>query len=1058
MCNAVSGVLNVLGTVQGHLCTMLIDSGSSATLVSDWFAEIDLDLSPMDFLPPSPEDRLSGASGEPLEVIGSFVAHFSLGAADCSHRVRVVRGLSHDCIVGRDLLGSIQCSFVSDGNGRLQFFTSPSRTSTVPTEVASVHAVKLMVIPPFTEQTVQGRIRRRGGHSLPDICLVEPNQQASQCGTRAADWLTANALVTPTCGAENDTTTVAVSILNPTDRPLRIQRKARLGTLTEVAAVFDVPTTSVPSDCNPGSSPAECLLPNLHINTDHLSASEVREVNEIVAANWEVFAHSSSDLGRTHLTEMRIDTGDHPPIRQLPRRMSPAQREQIAEHVNTMLNQGVIEPSASPWSSPVVHVKKKDGSTRFCVDFRRLNGATKRDAFPLPRIDDTLDALGGARYFSTLDLCSGYFQIPVAPDDREKTAFSTRDGHYQFTSMPFGCCNGPSHFQRLMSLVLSGLQWRTCLVYLDDVIVFGRTFQEHQARLKEVFDRLRSTGLKLMPSKCHLFCERVTFLGHVISAEGVQTDIEKVDAVRSWPCPTNVPAVRAFLGFCSYYRCFVQGFATRAAPLYELTRKAVPFIWDRRCQAAFDDLRAALTSTPVLAFPIFAADAGQFVLDVDASGFGLGAVLSQHQNGHERVIAFASRVLSDAETRYPVTKRELLAATWAMRHFRCYLLGREFLVRSDHKALEHLVSFKDPPPQIARWLQELSEFDYQLEYRPGTQHANADGLSRSVPSLSAPAQPVLSVGSCPADACGRWTSSDWTSAQQEDPELARVRQWILPGPLPEHELTGLSPSLRHFWRNRSSLEMQDGVLCRRWHDPDPSRPSFLQIVVPRSLRARILTAYHDTAGHFGEEKTTLRLRAHYHWYGMHRDTVDWVRSCTSCSRRKRTQARGRGAPLVSTWCGHPWERLALDLIPNLPVTARGNRNLLVVVDYFSKRGEAFAIPDMTAATIARVITDEIVARFGAPASLHSDQGRNVDSALTHEICSLLGTKKTRTTAYHPASDGLVERLNQTLEQMLSHVVSTDDRDWDVRLPSVMMAYRSAVQSSTGYTPHYRKTP
>ena len=195
-----------------------------------------------------------------------------------------------------------------------------------------------------------------------------------------------------------------------------------------------------------------------------------------------------------------------------------------------------------------------------------------------------------------------------------------------------------------------------------------------------------------------------------------------------------------------------------------------------------------------------------------------------------------------------------------MRHFRFYL-GREFLVRSDHKALEHLVSFKDPPPQIARWLQELSEFEYQLEYCPGTQHTNADGLSRSVLSLSQPAQSVLLVGPCSADACGRWTSSDWTSAQQEDPELARVRQWILPGPLPEHELTGLSPSLRHFWQNRSSLEMQDGVLCRRWHDPDPSRPSFLQIVVPRSLRARILTVYHDTAGHFGEEKTTLHFRA-----------------------------------------------------------------------------------------------------------------------------------------------------------------------------------------------------
>ena len=327
-----------------------------------------------------------------------------------------------------------------------------------------------------------------------------------------------------------------------------------------------------------------------------------------------------------------------------------------------------------------------------CIDFRRLNAGTRRDAFPLPRVDDT-NALGGAKFFTTLDLCAGYHLIPVAERDRPKTAFSTTDGHFHFTSMPFGVCNGPSQFQRLMTLVLAGLHWNTCLIYLDDVIVFGKTFEEHQGGCSKCFERLRSAGLKLKPSKCFLFCSSVAFLGHVICADGVLTDPEKVRVVRDWPCPTLVLTVHAFLGFCSYYRRFVKDFARRASPLYDLLWKSTVFRWTEACQASFTDLRDAMVSAPILAFPEFGREVEPFILDVDASGkwmsswmlmpveSGLGAVLSQKQNGQERVIAYASHLLQPAETRYPVTKRELLAATWAMRHMRCYLLGKPFVAR-----------------------------------------------------------------------------------------------------------------------------------------------------------------------------------------------------------------------------------------------------------------------------------------------------------------------------------------------------------------------------------------
>ena len=331
----------------------------------------------------------------------------------------------------------------------------------------------------------------------------------------------------------------------------------------------------------------------------------------------------------------------------------------------------------------MVLVTKKDGSIRFCVDYRRLNSVTVKDPYPLPRIDDTLDSLGGAAYFSTLDLCSGYHQMPMAPRDREKTAFATPDGHFEFNVLPFGVCNGPSSFQRMMSVVLSGLQWQICLIYIDDIIVFGSTFEEHLLRLQLVFDRL-------LKAECFLFRTSVEFLGHIVTREGVRTDPGKIEKVRNWPTPEAVGEVRGFLGFCGYYRRFAQDFATIARPLYSLTKTGQVFLWTPDCESAFLNLKTVLTTAPVLAYPRFGQDASPFLVDVDASGLGLGAVLSQVQEGLERPIAYASRLLADTETRYASTKKELLGLVWAVRHFRCYLLGKQFVIRTDHRSLRTL--------------------------------------------------------------------------------------------------------------------------------------------------------------------------------------------------------------------------------------------------------------------------------------------------------------------------------------------------------------------------------
>ena len=311
-----------------------------------------------------------------------------------------------------------------------------------------------------------------------------------------------------------------------------------------------------------------------------------------------------------------------------------------------MLEQGVVEPSDSPWAAPIVLVRKKDGTTRFCVDYRKLNNVTRKDAFPIPHIGDTLDTLGGSQWFCTMDLASGYWQIGMDDKDKSKTAFTTHRGLYQFNVMPFGLSCAPATFSRVMELVLRGLQWDRCLVYLDDIIVFGRTFGQTIENLEKVFSRLRTANLKLKAKKCHMFQEEVAFLGHIVSADGVRCDPAKVSAVRNWEVPKTVLELRSFLGLASYYRRFIEGFSSIAGPLHELLKKNKVFQWSEECQNAFDILKDKLTSAPVLAYP---RGGGNFILDTDCSGFGMGAVLSEIQDGEEKVIAYASHTLNKSQ-------------------------------------------------------------------------------------------------------------------------------------------------------------------------------------------------------------------------------------------------------------------------------------------------------------------------------------------------------------------------------------------------------------------------
>ena len=418
---------------------------------------------------------------------------------------------------------------------------------------------------------------------------------------------------------------------------------------------------------------------------------------QLVRKYSDVFALSDEELGRTDVVKHVIDTGDHSPIRRQPYRVPVVYREKISQMIAEMQDQGVIRPSLSPWASPVVLVPKKD--IRFCMDYRRLNAITKKDVYPLPRIDDILDALGKTGYFSSLDLAQGYWQVELDEESQQKSAFTTHRGLFEFTCVPFGLCNAPATFQRLMTQILADLEWGICFVYLDDILVTSKTFEEH---LRRVFDQLRQAGLHLKPRKCLLLREKVPYLGHVVSKAGIRPDPAKIEQVQMYPVPTDITKVRQFVGLASYYRKFIPDFATIARPLHLLTRKNVGFEWTPACSEAFQTLKEKLVSAPVLSYPWFGQDE-EFILETDAGGEGLGAILSQCQVDQIHPIAYASRSLDKHECNYGISELETLGLVWAVRYFRPYILGHHTTVYTDHAACTSLLKTARPSGELERW-------------------------------------------------------------------------------------------------------------------------------------------------------------------------------------------------------------------------------------------------------------------------------------------------------------------------------------------------------------------
>jgi len=888
--------------------------------------------------------------------------------------------------------------------------------------VARLSRQQPAIIPPHSEMILWTQVSEGAANPSCNV-LIEPLPNSD------TEWCVGRTLATLNRGQ------VPCRICNPNPYPVEVPQRQPLAQVTEVATAdirgdHELILNSVTPDVvevavrRVGVSEVthDESYPVVSLQGDGLTPNQQGEMTNLLRKWKKVFSSHDEDFGCTGVVKHQIPTGTAPPSRERYRPVPPSLYTELRILLQNMLDSGVVKESASPWAAPIVLVKKKDGSWRFCVDYRRLNAVTHKDAYPLPRIEESLTGLKSARWYSTLDLASGYWQVEMDPADREKTAFTTPFGLYEFERMPFGLCNAPATFQRLMQRCLGNLVNDSLLIYLDDVVVFSPDFDSHLRHLEEVFQRLHQHGLKLQPRKCHLFQRKVNYLGHVISEDGVATDPAKTAAVRDWPIPQTAKQVKSFLGFAGYYRRFIPAFSKIAAPLHALThdttardKRTVPISWSPECQQAFDHLKQALINAPVLAYADFSLP---FRLYTDASFEGLGAVLAQVQGGKERVIAYASRSLHPAERNdqnYSSFKLELLGLKWAVTEkFKDYLYGAEFTIFTDNNPLVHLETARLGAVE-QRWAAQLANFKYTIKYRPGTQNRNADALSR-LPDQEGK-RPVC-VDQVMAE------DKTWEERQARDPDLAQIRQWKEQR-LPRPEVCG-SPSryMKQLLGQWNKIDLQEGVL-RRLCDVASDDETF-RVIVPKQETRDMWRTYHEGMGHPGTARTLSTLQQRCYWPRMTQDVKEWTEACLQCVCAKAgPEVR---APLTPILTSYPFEVVGVDFL-SLGRPDDRYPYILVMTDLFSKYALAVPTKDQSAVTTTQALYHNLIQTFGCPERILTDRGAAFESTLVHELCQLYGCQKSRTTAYHPQGNGACERFNQTLLRLLSSLTETDQTQW-----------------------------
>ena len=1163
--------------VNGVSAKCLIDSGSQVSIISESFYReklSDLPLEPLDSL------KVTGAGGQtvpylgfvrceiglPVHVVGvkENVSSLLLVCPDTDFSKRV------PIIVGTNVLRL--CAEVCKVKGGVDF----SSTLQIRPEVLFVYndlpkdsdgflgSAQLVgpsvVIPAGEVKEVRCCSRVSVPGTRTAVLIQEPSKQQLPEGLEViAGKIAAHSLKN-----------AKICIRNKSSEDIVLNKKQVVGDIFvyECEYVIDDVVSSLGDEKPAPSSQNEPVFVHSHTASESESNIEFN-IGDGVPEDWknsflgklqsysDVFIKSEFDVGKLNTDfQFDIEVEPGPQIKQRARPISQRDFEDLRSHIQGLLDAQIIRPSHSPYASPIVLCRKKTGALRMCCDYRMLNSRTIRDAYSLPKIEDLLLTLSGAKYFASMDLCKAYYQVPMSERASKLSAFTTVFGNFEWARLAQGLANAPACFQRLMETVFRDMNLVELIIFLDDLLVHGQTLDELEERTLKVLGRLRQFNLKLDPTKCVFGVTEIKHLGYVISKGCIRPDPDKVSAVKNWPKPETVKDIKRIVGFANFYRRFIPNFSQMIKPLNDMTVGYAPqrrdkptgkkkrskdsvltlssditHLWGEEQDQAFENVKSALTSDLVLGL---ADKSKTFYLHCDACGYGLGAVLYQEFDGVMRVISYGSRGLNKSEQNYPTHKREFLALKWAMTDkFHDYLYGSHSVVVTDNNPLCYVLKNAKLDATSHRWLTSLSLYDFELRYKKGSSHIDADSLSRipqrsgeedseyqksmekisfllekakvleedvekggDISSVNCEGVQAILNAHCvnyhvrcnqhtvngPKDSinCNQISDSDnfvpaveqlvkdpslisedlfepdfgelsaisqsdWRKFQLADRRLkviiekVEANERLVAAELEDHEL-------KAFAREQSKLEMKGGVLYRKVENEGETFR--WQLVLPVSHRKEALKGVHEDLFHTHFDNAISQLRMRFFWPFMSRELEKKIKRCMRCIKRGAVQQK---APMNSIVTTFPLELLSIDY---LTIDIGGKKqSVLVVVDHFTKFGAAYCTKDQTAKTVVKTLWKEFFMVYGFPKKILSDQGRDFESEVVHELCKMAGIQKIRTTPYHPCSNP-VERWNRTLLNMLRSLEEERKVEWKKVLPCVVHAYNCCQHQSTGFSPYF----